>query len=566
MKIKASCEPASPGRLKAYQGGRRWVTSGAGIVCVLAFVAFAATSCGSKPAASSAAPPTTAQQEAGMARGQPFQNPADLNTDTPPVLNLQLVAKPTEFDIGGKKVSGNSYDGDYVGPTLHMAPGEQVNLHLVNDMATATNLHFHGLHVTPDGNSDDVYISVPAGQSYDYQLNIPKDQPVGTYWYHDHDMCSGMGSESMIMPGVTPSPASSPAASPSVTPSVSTSPYSDSTASVCADVESQIISGLSGAIVIGDDRSLLPTGLQNVTAQTIVLKDMQIETGGHIIQNSNAVGIDSNAPTVRLVNGQLKPELTMQPGQTELWRLVNAGADIFYNLQLDGYTFTVVGQDGDPVADVTTASSLLLPPGKRYDVLVTAGSVPGDAWLRTLPYTNGPQGDNYPNVELMQLKVAGAAQQALPMPTGALAGSGTDLASASIAQRRTLTFSESSDGVKMFINNKQFDPNTSIFSTPAVEGTVEEWTIDNSSGETHPFHLHTDHFQVMSVNGVTQPFVGDQDTVPLPHEENGVPGQVVIRIDFTDFTGKVMFHCHIAAHEDAGMMSFVNVVAPSKSS
>jgi suppressor of ftsI len=48
----------------------------------------------------------------------------------------------------------------------------------------------------------------------------------------------------------------------------------------------------------------------------------------------------------------------------------------------------------------------------------------------------------------------------------------------------------------------------------------------------------------------------------VPYKKNGVPGQVVIRIDFTDFTGRVMFHCHIAAHEDAGMMSFINVVDP----
>jgi hypothetical protein len=40
------------------------------------------------------------------------------------------------------------------------------------------------------------------------------------------------------------------------------------------------------------------------------------------------------------------------------------------------------------------------------------------------------------------------------------------------------------------------------------------------------------------------------------------PGQVVIRIHFTDYIGKVMFHCHISAHEDAGMMSFINVVEP----
>jgi FtsP/CotA-like multicopper oxidase with cupredoxin domain len=60
----------------------------------------------------------------------------------------------------------------------------------------------------------------------------------------------------------------------------------------------------------------------------------------------------------------------------------------------------------------------------------------------------------------------------------------------------------------------------------------------------------------------SQPYPGKQDIIPVPYKKNGVPGQVVIRIDFTDFTGRVMFHCHIAAHEDAGMMSFINVVDP----
>ena len=32
-------------------------------------------------------------------------------------------------------------------------------------------------------------------------------------------------------------------------------------------------------------------------------------------------------------------------------------------------------------------------------------------------------------------------------------------------------------------------------------------------------------------------------------------------LPFTDFTGPYMFHCHIGAHEDNGMMSFINVVA-----
>jgi FtsP/CotA-like multicopper oxidase with cupredoxin domain len=101
----------------------------------------------------------------------------------------------------------------------------------------------------------------------------------------------------------------------------------------------------------------------------------------------------------------------------------------------------------------------------------------------------------------------------------------------------------------------------SAFATPAHLGTVEEWTIVNTTGEIHPFHLHTTGFQVISVNGVPKTFTGRQDIIPIPNEVNGVPGKVVIRIPFTDYAGQWMFHCHIAAHEDNGMMGYINVVA-----
>ena len=148
------------------------------------------------------------------------------------------------------------------------------------------------------------------------------------------------------------------------------------------------------------------------------------------------------------------------------------------------------------------------------------------------------------------------------MPSGAMPTAPATLANAPIAQSRTLRLSENAAGTDMYINGKQFNPDKSIFASPAVLGTVEQWTIEKESGEIHPFHIHTDHFQVMSINGVPRPYTGEQDIIPVPYKKNGVPGQVVLRIDFTDFTGKIMFHCHIAAHEDAGMMSFVNVVDP----
>jgi FtsP/CotA-like multicopper oxidase with cupredoxin domain len=524
--------------LHLWQG--RPVRFAAGLVTSAAIAVAAAIIPGVGPAAavSVAPPPTTAQQEAGMTPGLALAVPAALNVTTPRTLRLRLVAEPMRFDISGKKVWGESYDGDYVGPTMHLVPGEHVELTLVNRLTTPTNLHFHGLHVSPSGSADNPLISVPPGRSFTYHLYIPRDQPMGTFWYHDHDMC--MGNEAMPMTGMT-APAT--------------------TATGCQDIETQLYDGLSGTIIVGDERALLPRPLRRVVIRTLVLKDMQITSSGHIVANTPGYSIRSGNPTVRLVNGQLQPVLDMRPGQTELWRIANEGADISYSLALLGSMFTIVGQDGYPVSQVTRTGTLDLPPAKRWDVLVTASTRPGSTWLETLPINTGPQWDHYPAARLMKVRVAGWPERPLPMPAGALPTAAASLATAHIAAHRVIRLSENATGSKMYINGKQFNPDISVFSTPAILGTTEQWTILNETGEIHPFHTHTDHFQVMSVNGVPEPYTGEQDIVDVPSMQHGKAGEVVIRIRFTDFTGKVMFHCHISAHEDAGMMSYVNVIS-----
>ena len=479
--------------------------------------------------------PSRVQLEEGMVAGLPFRDPPDLNSSTPKNLVIHLVAKRTLFNISGKQIWGESYNGEYVGPTMHFLPGENVTLDFKNDLKTATNLHFHGMHLSPNGSSDNPYITVEPGHTFVYHLAIPKDQPVGTFWYHDHEMC--MGTETMSMPGM---------------PSMSTKPAD------CDDLESQIFAGLSGTIVVGDDRQLLPKAFAGVAVHTIVLKDLQTNNFNKILQNSSNESINSSAPTVRLVNGELRPVLTMQPGQTQLWRFANEGADIFYDLTAPGFTFTIIGQDGYPAAKITTANTLLLPPAKRFDVLVTAPKSPTTTWLETLTYHQGD--DTYPTEDLMKVDITGPAMKPIPLASNSVPTAETSLANAHISQYRTVTLNENAAGTLMYINGKGFDMNRSVFSKPAILGTVEQWTILNTTPEIHPFHTHTDHFQVMSINGVVQPYIGEQDIVPVPQEVNGVPGKVVIRIHFTDFIGKLMFHCHIAAHEDAGMMSFINVV------
>jgi FtsP/CotA-like multicopper oxidase with cupredoxin domain len=88
-------------------------------------------------------------------------------------------------------------------------------------------------------------------------------------------------------------------------------------------------------------------------------------------------------------------------------------------------------------------------------------------------------------------------------------------------------------------------------------GDLEEWKINNTDDDDHTFHIHINDFQVMSVNGQPYNAHGLQDTVILPAN-----GQVVVRMQFQDFVGRFVYHCHILPHEDTGMMGIVEVVDP----
>jgi FtsP/CotA-like multicopper oxidase with cupredoxin domain len=240
----------------------------------------------------------------------------------------------------------------------------------------------------------------------------------------------------------------------------------------------------------------------------------------------------------------------MRPGQTQLWRFANIGADIFYKLRLQGHAFHVVAEDGRPVWKVWSARTLVLPPGKRFEVLVQAGR-PGTYRLKTLRYDGGTFAV-FPEKALATLRVTGTPVQRATLPI--TFGPKEDLSDEHVAKadHKRFTFSASLFNGQFLINGKTFDPHR--VDVRAKLGTVQEWSLTNASPMVHPFHIHTDYFQVMSVNGRSYPARGRQDTVVLP-----VNGHVVIRIEFEHFTGKTVFHCHILDHEDRGMMGVIQI-------
>jgi FtsP/CotA-like multicopper oxidase with cupredoxin domain len=156
------------------------------------------------------------------------------------------------------------------------------------------------------------------------------------------------------------------------------------------------------------------------------------------------------------------------------------------------------------------------------------------------------------------MTVAGAAQAPQPLPTRLLPF--LDLRSVPIDHRRTVTLQSlpldrNAPEIPMatfMINSRQFAADR-VDQTMRLN-TTEEWVVRNASDNWHPFHIHVNPFQVVAVNGRAVAPRSYQDTVPVPPL-----GEVVLRTQFLDFTGRFVFHCHILQHEDGGMMSVVEV-------
>ncbi|HWN20005.1 MAG TPA: multicopper oxidase domain-containing protein, partial [Gemmatimonadales bacterium] len=281
----------------------------------------------------------------------------------------------------------------------------------------------------------------------------------------------------------------------------------------------------------------------------LLLKDIQLEDG-KLADRS----IGDN--TIRTVNGLVDPTVTLRPGDTELWRIGNVGANLYYRLRLDGHRLYQVARDGNRLARVVPADEILLEPGGRIEVLVQPRTR-GTFTLRTLAMDTGPSGNRYPGAELVSMQVEGQPVRSRPLP-GTL--SPVNDLRGKVTAERTIVLSEGEVHGRdvYYINGKPFDPDR--VDTRVRLGAVEAWTIKNQSDELHDFHIHQGRFQLAEVNGVPQPLDGYYDTINVP-----VRGEIKIIIAFTDSNsvGKFVYHCHLLSHEDKGMMATIEVTPRS---
>jgi FtsP/CotA-like multicopper oxidase with cupredoxin domain len=281
----------------------------------------------------------------------------------------------------------------------------------------------------------------------------------------------------------------------------------------------------------------------------MVLKDVQASSDGKVTTP------DYSKPTLRTINGIVRPSIAIRPGETQLWRVGNMGANLLYKLSIDGHEMVEIARDGNIHTKPVRQKTTILPPGARTEFLITGGA-PGTYTFRTLAVNTGPDGDPTPEDTLGTLEVSGSQDTPVIIPE--TLSNVPDLRKLAVTGSRRIVFSENNDQGQFFINGKMYSPSRDDVVVPL--GSVERWDLVNNSQEVHTFHIHQTDFQVIGRNGSAVEFLGYQDSVDIGPGESI---QIIIPFNRPSQVGRFVFHCHILEHEDGGMMQNIVVVDPS---
>jgi len=554
-------------------------------------------------------------------------------------LNVTLTIAAMMFTSSGVSFNTRAYNHQIPGPSLEVMPGDTLRITLINgleatpsrrlesihcalDNCTAlmgstfshlntTNLHTHGLHVSPLLGSDDVLdVKLAPGERFEYTYKIPPDHVAGTFWYHPHKE----GSTAM-----------------------------------------QVAGGAAGALIIRDPpgRSM-PDWLRDMPERTLVLQqfplsamlgihqygkgglfsvldDAGLPEGWQAVEKANNQdGPQTNLP---LLNGELGGTTTIRAGVWERWRFLNAGAFFFLDLTLEQNDsashspssavstcdLRILAIDGIYISPMPRkASRVVLPPGGRVDAAVrcaaghyrlASGAAPGASGafssdlIRARMIATIVATDDDPVPVVVSYPAAPSSVELAPfIPTrptylrdlrdeespAHLLGAASEQPNAFnfTFQDVTLVDDARSPTAKLIypLNGDQsgtctFNGKTFASGTPLLQvglGAVNTWACAGVQG--HPLHMHVNPMQVISIDGAkpvddgsdgTNPLMCDSDfkalcvgdwvdTLMIPNGP-GDTAAAVVRWQAADFTGNVVLHCHYLPHEDQGCLTFVSI-------
>jgi FtsP/CotA-like multicopper oxidase with cupredoxin domain len=530
-----------------------------------------------------------------------------------------------------------------IAPTIEVFPGETVRITLRNQLPpepncdgpdinvphcfNTTNLHGHGLEVSPSGNSDNVLISIRPQVDFQYEYNIPADHPAGTYWYHPHrhgstalQVGSGMAGALIVRGNRVPT-LSAPGDIDTLLRNRDGSPYLERVmvfqqiAYACRDA--------AGAIKKNADGTWLcqPGDIGTIENYDVFGQNAWRASGRYTTINGRTVEPLAQRAVVgrperwRLIHAGVRDTLRMsirrrRPGAAAFTalRAQDQQAWIDANCEPQPLPTWEVASDGLTRTRAQPKDSVWIQPGYRSDLLVvfpSAGdycvvdeeappdqSVNGGGTGRQLLTVVTAEGTappivTSPNVAgdlftYLRSELQASARQFMPvnvrqrvvdelsdLSLGSFMANHSDLRNVTPSGSQPLVFKfPPSVGVDS-LQAKPYDPNR--IDRQLTLGAVEDWLLASHQGG-HPFHIHINPYQVVRVLRIS-----DQRDLTLdPQSEYfglaGVwkdtlfvqPGVIITaRTRYQRYIGDFVLHCHILDHEDTGMMQNVRIGLPN---
>ncbi len=445
------------------------------------------------------------------------------------------VAEGTREFFPGKQTPTAGVNGPYLGPTVRLRRGEDVDLIVQNNLDEMTTMHWHGMHV-PARMDGTPHQRIEPGESWTASFAV--HQQAAPLWYHPHPH------------GAT---------------------------------GRQVYRGVSGLMWIDDaesDALELPKtyGVDDIP---LVIQDRQFDDSGAFRFALTQGAVYGNT---MLVNGTRSPFLRVESRRIRFRLLNGSNARIYYIGFDDGREFHLVATDGGFLEAPLRTDRVTLAPGERAEILVDFSdgaevvlkSYPEAGFLETIGSYFGGIGTG--NLQLLKIvpQPASRASHGLPERLRSIPRINPEQA----AKTRPMVLAGPVQGGRaqgpqggqggrggrgrrrgplgIPINGKTMD--MARIDEVVRLGDIEIWEVSNRGAQPHPLHVHLVQFQILDRDGRPPPAaeLGWKDTV-LVH-----PGElvrIIMRFErYADPQVPYMYHCHIMEHEDNGMMGQFLVV------
>ena len=439
-------------------------------------------------------------------------------------LHLTVAEGSREF-LPGKQTPTAGVNGPFLGPTLRLRRGEDVDLIVRNNLDEMTTMHWHGMHV-PARMDGTPHQKIEPGESWTASFQV--DQQAAPLWYHPH-------------------------------------PH--------GNTGRHVYRGVTGLMWIDDDNSdaLDLPKTYGVDDIPLVIQDRLFDDDGAFRFAVNQGAVYGNT---MLINGTWSPFLQVESRRIRFRLLNGSNARIYYIGFGDSRVFHQIATDGGFLETPLQTNRVILAPGERAEILVDFSdgaevvlkSYPEAGWLETIESFFGGIGTG--NLELLKIvpRPATRTSHALPERLNTIAR--IDASRAAKTRPMVLggpiqggqggRFAQGGPGPGPPINGKTMDMGR--IDEVVRLGDIEIWEVDNRGGQAHPFHVHLVQFQILDRNGQppTDAELGWKDTVLVPA---GDIVRIIMPFErYADPEVPYMYHCHIMEHEDNGMMGQFLVV------